>query len=166
MTFLRLSCDGRPDMDESFLITLSGCSLLAGGLLIWLATRPSYRLRVTPCPLQLVHFESADATLVVERKRRLALRWRPVAGTFIVQRGDEGKVAACPTLGSSAADESGFVLHLTGREPGVDHVRVSATPAGSRAALVLELPVTVVHDQRGSRRIRDTVAVLSAPSRE
>lgn len=148
-------------MDESFLITISGCSLLAGALLVWLATRPSYRVRVTPLPMRVGHYDRADATVIIERKRRLAFRWSPVGGTFIVAKGAEGRVAVCPTLGSSAADETGFALELTGLEPGADRVRISATPAGATSALVTDVPVTVTPDERGARRIRDTAAVLT-----
>jgi hypothetical protein len=149
-------------MDEPLLITLSGCSLLAGGLLVWLATRPRYRVRVTPPVLQVPQYEQADVAVVIERKRRVAFRWRPVAGTFIVSnQGSEGKLAACPTLGSSAADDAGFVVQVTGLEVGADRVRLSATPAGATAAIMVEIPVSVAPNPRGTRRIRDTAVALS-----
>lgn len=150
-----------PAMNEPFLITVSGCSLLAGGLLTWLATRPVYRVRVVPLPATVAHYGNVEVNVRVECKRRFGLRWRTAAATFIVQRGEEGRVAVSPTLGSSARGDEGFLLQLTGLAPGVDKVRISATPAGHTSALVVLVPVTVTEDVRGDRRIRHTAAVLS-----
>ncbi len=150
-------------MDESFLIVVSGCGVLGGALLLWLLTRPVWLLRIVPLPVTVAHYEHVSVAVVLERKRRLALRWRPAAGTFIAKRGAAGCAAASPTLGSSGEDGAAFELQVTGLQPGVDKVRVSATPLGRKAAFVVDVPVTVTEDARGSRRIRHTAAVLNDP---
>lgn len=148
-------------MDESFIITVSGCGVLGGGLLLWLLTRRAYRVRITPLPVSVAHYTHVTVTVALEGKRRIGLRWRPAPGTFIVKRGQEGRVAAGPALGATGEDGAAFEIQVAGLQPGVDKVRISATPLGRKKALVVNVPVTVTEDERGTRRIRDTAAVLS-----
>jgi len=158
--------DSTPNrMDESFIITVAGCSVLGGGLLVWLLTRPAYRLRVTPMPVTVAHYDHTFVAVALESKRRLGLSWKPASGTFIVQRGSEGRAAVSPSLGTTDTSGAPLELQVTGLQPGVDRFRVSATPLGRKAALVANIPVTITEDARGSRRIRHTAAVLTDPGR-
>jgi hypothetical protein len=152
-------------MDESFLITVAGCSVLGGGLLLWLLTRPAFRVRITPMPVTVAHYAHVVVAVALESKRRAGLRWKAAQGTFIVKRGAAGCAAVSPTLGATGADGAAFELQVTGLQPGVDKVRVSATPRGRKGAIVVDVPVTVTEDERGNRRIRHTAAVLSDPGR-
>ncbi len=158
--------DSTPNrMDESFIITVAGCGVLGGGLLAWLLTRPAYRLRVTPMPVTVAHYDHTTVAVALEAKRRIGLRWKPASGTFIVQRGSGGRAAVSPPLGTTDTGGAPLELQVTGLQPGVDRFRVSATPLGRKAALVVNVPVTITEDARGSRRIRHTAAVLSDPGR-
>lgn len=150
-------------MDESFLITVVGCSILGGGLLGWLLTRRVYRVRVTPLPVTVVHYARTEVAVALESRRRLALRWRSVPGTFIAKRGETGCAAVSPTLGATGEDGGVFAVQVTGLQPGVDKVRVAATPLGRKTALAVDVPVRVAEDDRGHRRIRHTAAVLNDP---
>ena len=148
-------------MDETIIIILAGCAVLAIGLLIWIASQASFRLNVTPSPLAVTHYDAVDVMITLECKRRLGLRWAAVPGTFIVHRGPANRVGVSRTLGMSEPDGWGFPLQVIGLQPGEDAIRVSATPNGRKNAVVAAIPVVVNEDDRGVRRIRHTAVALT-----